>query len=69
VDKVFTDLMCKIMKVYVDDMVVKSTTTADHPTYLKIVFNKVHLHNMILNLKKCFFSVRGSKFLGFMITE
>jgi len=33
-DKVFADLMGKIMKFYADDMVIKSTIATDDPTHL-----------------------------------
>jgi len=63
IDRVFVDLVRKIMVVYVDDIVVKSTLAANHPTH------KVHYYNMRLNLEKCSFDVGGDKFMGFMINQ
>nr|KYP60953.1 Transposon Ty3-I Gag-Pol polyprotein [Cajanus cajan] len=59
-DKVF-------MEVYVDDMVVKTTSATDHNTDLAEVFAQISRHNMRLNPEKCVFGVQGGKFLSFMI--
>jgi len=67
--KVFTDLIGHIMEVYVDDIIVKSSRTEDHPSHLAKVFTKVRTHNMRLNLEKYFFEVGGGKFLRFKITK
>nr|KYP48853.1 Transposon Ty3-G Gag-Pol polyprotein [Cajanus cajan] len=68
-DKVFHQQIGRNMEVYVDDMVVKTTSTADHAADLAEVFAQVRKHNMCLNPKKCVFGVQGGKFLGFMITS
>nr|KYP49835.1 Retrovirus-related Pol polyprotein from transposon 17.6 [Cajanus cajan] len=57
------------MKVYVDDMVVKTTSVEDHAADLAEVFSQIRKHNMRLNPEKCVFSVQGGKFFGFMITS
>jgi len=57
-DKVFADLIDKIMEAYADDMVAKSSKSIDHPTHLQVIFDKV-LHNMCVNPNKCFFGVGG----------
>nr|KYP75978.1 Retrovirus-related Pol polyprotein from transposon opus [Cajanus cajan] len=55
--------------IYVDDMVVKTTSAADHAADLVEVFGQLSRHNMRLNPEKCVFGVQGGKFLGFMITS
>nr|KYP41524.1 Retrovirus-related Pol polyprotein from transposon 17.6 [Cajanus cajan] len=67
--KVFQQQIGRNMEVYVDDMVVKTTSAADHAADLAEVFAQVRRHNMRLNLEKCVFDVQGGKFLGFMITS
>nr|KYP76414.1 Retrovirus-related Pol polyprotein from transposon opus [Cajanus cajan] len=57
------------MEVYVDDMVVKTTSATNHATNLAEVFAQVRKHNMRLNPEKCVFGVQGGKFLSFMITS
>nr|KYP63449.1 Retrovirus-related Pol polyprotein from transposon 17.6 [Cajanus cajan] len=68
-DKVFHQQIGRNIEVYVDDMVVKTTSATDHATDLAEVFAQVRKHNMRLNPKKCVFGVQGGKFLGFMITS
>nr|KYP59089.1 Retrovirus-related Pol polyprotein from transposon 17.6 [Cajanus cajan] len=68
-DKVFHQQIRRNMEVYVDDMVVKTTSADDHATNLAEVFRQIKRHNMRLNPEKCIFSVQGDKFLGFMITS
>nr|KYP59443.1 Transposon Ty3-I Gag-Pol polyprotein [Cajanus cajan] len=68
-DKVFHHQIGRNMEVYVDDMVVKTTSATDHASDLAEIFAQVRKHNMRLNLEKCVFGVQGGKFLGFMITS
>jgi len=67
-DKVFENLIRFNMEVYVYDMVIKSTSTDNHPTNPEKVFNRIQTHSMHLNLEKSLLNVGGRKFLGFMIT-
>ncbi|RDY13816.1 hypothetical protein CR513_01210, partial [Mucuna pruriens] len=57
------------MEVYLDDMVVKSTTTVDHYRALGRVFQVLRRHQLKLNPEKCSFRVQAGKFLGFMLIE
>jgi len=68
-DKVFSHLMSKCVKVYVDDMVVKSPSHLQHAQDLSIVYSALRQYNLRLNPKKCVFGVDGGKFLGFMLTQ
>nr|KYP56988.1 Retrovirus-related Pol polyprotein from transposon 297 family [Cajanus cajan] len=68
-DKVFRQQIGRNMEVYVDDMVVKTTSVIDHVADLAEIFSQVRKHNMRLNPEKCVFGVQGGKFLGFMITS
>lgn len=67
-DKVFKDLLRKNIKLYVDDMLVKSSDPNDHPKNLAEIFAELQRHNMRLNPEKYVFGVGGGKFLGFMVT-
>jgi len=67
-DRVFSGQIGRSMKVYVDDMVVKSQTAEDHVRDLGVVFHQVRKYNMRLNPEKCVFGVPAGKFLGFMLT-
>ncbi|RDX92391.1 Retrovirus-related Pol polyprotein from transposon 17.6, partial [Mucuna pruriens] len=57
------------VEVYVDDMVVKSTSVADHCKALGRVFQILRKHQLKLNPEKCSFEVQAGKILGFMLTK
>jgi len=67
-DHIFREHIGQSMKVYVDDMVVKSQTIEDHTRDLKEIFHQVRKYNMRLNPEECVFGVPADKFLGFMLT-
>lgn len=57
------------MKVYVDDMLVKSHTVEQHEEDLSEAFRVMRSHGMKLNLTKCAFGVKSGKFLGFIMHQ
>ena len=57
------------MKVYVDDMLVKSIEADRHITDLEEVFGELHKYQMKFNPNKCTFRVILKKFLDFLITQ
>lgn len=59
----------KTMKVYVDDMLVKSMVADDHIKHLEEMFNILRKFRMKLNPQKCVFGVESGKFLGFMVNH
>nr|KYP65874.1 Transposon Ty3-I Gag-Pol polyprotein [Cajanus cajan] len=67
-DKVFRGQVGCNIEIYVDDMVVKSNSVADHLADLAEIFGELRKHNMRLNPEKCTFGVKGGKFLGFMLS-
>ncbi|KAK9053624.1 hypothetical protein SSX86_024698 [Deinandra increscens subsp. villosa] len=69
VNMMFKDQLGDTMEVYIDDMVVKSKKTEDHPKDLQTAFDILDHYNMKLNPSKCHFGVRAGKFLGYMVTE
>ena len=50
------------MKVYVDNMLVKSKIASDHVTHLAYSFNILRTYRMKLNLLKCAFGVASGKY-------
>ena len=56
------------MEVYINDIVVKSETRAEHIQHLEEAFHLMWAYNMKLNLAKCNFNVSVGKFQGFMVT-
>ena len=57
------------MEVYIDDMLVKSTTAELHITHLSKAFQILRNYNMKLNPAKCAFGVSVGKFLGFIVNH
>ena len=57
------------MEVYVDNMLVKSKTTADRIAHLSNTFTVLKEYQMKLNPLKCAFGVTSGKFLGFMVNH
>nr|KYP71650.1 Retrovirus-related Pol polyprotein from transposon 412 family [Cajanus cajan] len=67
-DKVFQGQVGRNIEINVDDMVVKSSSLAEHLADLTEIFSQLRRHNMRLNPEKCTFGVKGGKFLGFMLS-
>ena len=57
------------MEVYIDGMLVKSTTAEFHIAHLSEAFQILRNYNMKLNLAKCAFGVSAEKFLGFIVNH
>ena len=68
-NRMFKDLIGKSMKLYVDDMLVKSKIAGDHIEHLNQMFNILQKYWMNFNPLKCVFRVRLSKFLGFIVNQ
>ncbi|XP_021807706.1 uncharacterized protein LOC110751539 [Prunus avium] len=64
---IFHDLIGRTVEVYIDDVVVKSPSKADHVGHLRQAFNRMQAHGLKMNPKKCAFSVTAGNFLGFLI--
>ncbi|XP_072067016.1 uncharacterized protein [Arachis hypogaea] len=56
-DKIFTSQIGRNIEVYVNDMVAKSTHTANHVKDLIEIFQQLRKYNMKLNPEKCAFGV------------
>ena len=67
--RMFRDNIGHTVKVYIDDMVVKSKRVVQHINDLKEVFEVLQRHRLLLNADKCTFGVGASKFLGYLITN
>ena len=57
------------MKVYVDDMLVKSKEESAHMDNLQEMFTTLGQYQMKLNPSKCAFGVALRKFLRFMVSQ
>ena len=69
VNRMFQKQIGTTMEVYIDDMLVKSTTAELHIAHLSEAFQILREYNMKLNLAKCAFGVSTGKFLGFIVNN
>ena len=67
--RMFRDQIKHIVKVFIDDTVVKSKQEVQHVGDLNEVFKVPRRHKLRLNVYKCVFGVRAGKFLGYLITN
>ena len=65
----FEPQLGKNIKVYIDDMVVKSKVVSEHVRDLRDIFEILRKHKLRLNASKCSFGVGSGKFLGYMVTH
>ena len=69
VNRMFQKQIGATMEVYIDDMLVKSTTTNLHIAHLSEAFQILRNYNMKLNPAKCAFGMSAGKFLGFIVNH
>ena len=69
VNRMFQKQIGTTMEVYIDDMLVKSTTAEIHIAHLFEAFQILRNYNMKLNPAKCAFGVSAGKFLGFIVNH
>ena len=69
VNRMFQKKIGTTMEVYIDDMLVKSTTAELHIAHLSEAFQILRKYNMKLNPAKCAFGVSAGKFLGFIVNH
>ena len=67
--RMFQDKIRRTMKMYIDDMVVKSKQESQHIEDLQGTFEVLRQHKLRLNAEKCVFGVEAGKFLGYLITN
>ena len=67
--RMFKPQLGNSIKIYVDDMVVKSKVVSEHVGDLDSTFNVLKKHKLHLNASKCSFGVGSKKFLGYMVTH
>jgi hypothetical protein len=67
--RVFGELIGRIIKAYIDDIVVKSKKMGDLVPDLTKVFAKLRQHRVKLNPEKCVFGVPRGMLLGFVVSE
>ncbi|CAL9024988.1 unnamed protein product, partial [Prunus brigantina] len=75
---IFHDLIAETTEVYIDDVVVKSPSKADHTGHLRqaftlficdVIHTRMRAHGLKMNPKKCAFGVTTGNFLGFLVHQ
>ena len=66
---IFHDLIGKLVEIYIDDVVVKSTSAGGHLEDLRKVLERTRRFGLRMNPKKCAFGVSAGQFLGFLVHE
>ena len=67
--KMFEPQLGKNIKIYIDNIVVKSKLESEHINDLGNIFEILRRHKLWLNACKCSFGVGLGKFLGYMVTH
>jgi hypothetical protein len=67
--KCFGKLIGRIVKAYVDDIVVKSKRTDKLVADLKLAFERLRENGIKLNPEKCVFEVSRGMLLGFIMSK
>ena len=67
--KIFESQLGKNIKIYINDMMVKSKMVSEHLEDFWTIFEILRNYKLLLNASKCSFGVGSSKFLGYMVTH
>ena len=66
-NSVFAPYLGKFVLVYLDDILVMSSTPKEHIEHLRLVFETLRKHRLYAKLKKCEFNRAELKFLGHIV--
>ena len=68
-EKVLGDLKFKFVLIYIDDIIIYSSSLIEHLEHLRIVLDRFIEANLKLKPSKCFFCQKEVKFLGHIASE
>jgi hypothetical protein len=68
-DAIFEDFYRNFCLVYVDDIIIYSTSLAKHLQHLRMVFERLAQHGLSLKASKCVFAQPAVRFLGFVVSS
>ena len=66
---IFHKLICRIVEIYIDDVIIKSKRYMEHLADLRGTLGSTRKHGLKMNTNKCAFGVSAGQFLGFMVHE
>lgn len=67
-NEILRDYINKICVVYLDDILIFSTSLKEHIQSLSLIFKKLSEHNLKIQFDKCSFMKRNTEFLGHVLT-
>jgi hypothetical protein len=68
-NKVFMEYLDKFVVVFIDDILVYSTSEEEHEGHLRLVLQKLRDHKLYAKLSKCEFWLKQVAFLGHVISK
>lgn len=68
-NNILGDLLGKVCLVYLDDIIVFSTSLEEHINSLRLVFNRLMEANLKIQIDKCEFLRRETNFLGHVVNQ
>ena len=68
-DQVFKPFLGKFIVVYFDDILIYSSSEAEHLQHLRNVFTVLQANELYINLRKCNFMTTSLIFLRFIISS
>ena len=67
--RMFESQLGKNIKIYIDDMVVKSKVVSEHLGDLRNILEVLRKYKLRLNASKCSFGMGSGKFLSYIVTH
>lgn len=68
-NEILRDYINKICVVYLDDILIFSTSLTEHIQSVRKIFNKLSEHNLKVQFDKCSFLKKETEFLGHVLTD
>ena len=62
-----SDLLDRFVLVYLDDILIYSTSDDEHERHLRCVFDRLRKHVLYAKLSKCEFGMREVDYLGHIV--
>jgi hypothetical protein len=66
---IFRDMIGKVMHIYIDDIMIYTTTFDKHMQVLEEILKRIRSHSMFLKPKKCFIAVEELQLLSHIINH
>lgn len=64
---IFSDMIRKFVLIFVDDILIYSSTLEEHVTHLRLVLTRLQAHQLYIKLSKCSFAKQQLDYLGHII--